>query len=434
MRLFLLASSVLILGTASVTTGSGVSLSQPPGGTGLWSRAANLATGREEHTATLLANGRVLVTGGTNGRGTVLASAELYDPVNDRWTSAGSMAATRIDHTATLLPSGKVLVAGGFVKPFPAPSLSDTELYDPATNAWSLATPMIEPRTRHTATLLRDGRVLVVGGLTVTLQGEGLFPSQLTHAEIYDPTSDRWSMTAPVGARRLGHIATLLPDGRVLVAGGQDDNGTMLKSTEIYDPTQDRWISAAPMAAARFGLVASLMPDGDVLVAGGLGEEPNALNLALTSAEIYDPRTNLWVSIASMAEFHAPDTATALQNGTVLVVGAIGASRPELYDPAGDRWLVTGPTMDRYQHTATRLPNGRVLIVGGYGIESLNSVLVYDPTAVAPTPARPLDPRIVAGLLIAVLLLVAATSWSIPAVRQRVKGWRPGGQSEEWIT
>jgi N-acetylneuraminic acid mutarotase len=434
MRLGLLASFFLVLATASNTAGGGTASIPPSGATGLWSRAASLATGREEHTATLLANGRVLVAGGTDGRGKVLASAELYDPVRDRWTAAGSMAATRIGHTATLLPSGKVLVAGGLVLPFPAPSLASTELYDPATNRWSPAAPMIESRTRHTATLLRDGRVLIVGGLTVTLQDGGLFPSQLTSAEIYDPKADRWSPTAPTDEHRLGHTATLLPDGRVLVAGGQADSGTFLKSTEIYDAIQDRWISAAPMAAARFGHVATLLADGDVLVAGGLGEEPNALNIALTSAEIYDPRTNLWVSVASMAEFHAADTATALRSGNVLVVGAPGQSRAEVYDLAQNRWTQTGPSMDRYQHSATRLLNGKVLIVGGYSLESVGSVLIYDPEGVAPAPLRPLDQRIAAGLGLIGLLGLAALAWSVPAVRLRVRRWRPRGQSEEWIT
>jgi N-acetylneuraminic acid mutarotase len=433
MRLGLLASCLLILATASANAGSGPGLIQPSGGPGLWSTAASLTAGREEHTATLLGSGKVLIAGGTDGRGKVLASAELYDPVRNRWTPAGSMAATRIGHTATLLPSGKVLVAGGLVLPFPSPSLASTELYDPATNTWSTAAPMIESRTRHTATLLRDGRVLVVGGLTVTLQDGGLFPSELTSAEIYDPKADRWSLTAPTGEHRLGQTATRLPDGRVLVAGGQADSGTFLKSTEIYDPTQDRWISAAPMAAARFGHVATLTADGGVLVAGGLGAEPNALNIALTSAEIYDPRTNLWVTVASMAEFHAADTATVLRSGNVLVVGAPGQSRAEVYDQAQNRWNQTGPSMDRYQHTATQLPNGKVLIVGGYGIESIGSVLIYDPEGVAPPPLRPLDQRIVAGLVLIGLLGLAAFAWSIPAVRLRVRRWRPRGEPEEWI-
>jgi N-acetylneuraminic acid mutarotase len=433
MRLGLLASFFVVLATASNTAGGGTASIPPSGATGLWSRAASLATGREEHTATLLSNGRVLVAGGTDGRGNVLASAELYDPVRDRWTSAGSMAATRIGHTATLLPSGKVLLAGGFVLPFPAPSLSSTELYDPAINTWSRAAPMIESRTRHTATLLRDGRVLVVGGLTVTLQDGGLFPSLPSEAEIYDPKADRWSATAPMGAFRLGQTATLLADGRVLIVGGQDEGLAIFKSTEIYDPTQDRWISAAPMAVARSGHVAALMPDGDVLVAGGQGVEPNGLNVSLASAEVYDPRTNLWVAVANMGDFQAQDTATVLRNGMVLFVGATGQSRPELYDLARDRWSNTGPSMDRYQHTATRLSNGKVLIVGGYGIESLNSVLLYDPLGVAPAPRMPPDPRVIAALFVTFLIVLAGGALSIPAVRQRVTGWRLRGESEEWI-
>jgi hypothetical protein len=343
------------------------------------------------------------------------------------------MSETRIDHTATLLPSGKVLVAGGLVMPYPGPSLASAELYDPSTNGWSMAAPMIESRTRHTATLLPDGRVLLVGGQRFDFHDGGLFPGRPTDAEIYDPKANRWSSTAPMGASRLAQTATQLPDGRVLVTGGQDEDSVTLKSTEIYDAPQDRWISAAPMAVARSGHVATLMADGDVLVAGGLGEEPSRLTISLGSAEIYDPRTNLWVSAASMAEFRVAVTATLLRNGMVLVVGATGQSRAEVYDLAHDRWSLTGPSMDRYQHTATRLPGGKVLIVGGYGIESLASVLVYDPEGVAPLPAQPPDARAIAALLLTALLVVAVASWSIPGVRRRVKGWRPPGESEEWI-
>jgi N-acetylneuraminic acid mutarotase len=434
MRLGLLASFFVVLATASNTTGGGTASTSPSGATGSWSRAASLATGREEHTATLLPNGKVLVAGGTDGRGKVLASAELYDPVRNRWTSAGSMAATRIDHTATLLPNGKVLVAGGVVLPYPAPSLATAELYDPTTNSWSMAAPMIESRTRHTATLLPDGRVLVVGGQRFDFHDGGLFPGRPTSAEIYDPTANRWSSTTPMGASRLAQTATEIPDGRVLVTGGLDDQGVTLKSTEIYDAPQDRWISAAPMAVARSGHLATLLANGDVLVAGGLGEEPSQLTISLTSAEIYDPRTNLWVSVASMAEFRVGVTATLLRSGIVLVVGASGQSRAELYVLAQDRWLRTGPSMVRYQQTATRLHDGRVLIVGGYGIESLSSVLIYDPLGVAPAPRMPPDPRVIAALLLTFVIVLASGALSIPGARRRVTAWRPRGQSEEWIT
>ncbi len=435
MRLGLLASSFLILASASANAGSGPGLIQASGGPGLWTRAASLATGREEHTATLLRNGSVLIAGGTDGRGNALRSAEIYDPKKKRWSAAASMSRPRVGHTATLLPNGKVLAAGGLVMPFPSPSFASTELYDPATNSWSFAAPMIESRTRHTATLLPDGRVLVVGGLTVTLREGGLFPSQPTGAEIYDPKANRWSMTAPMGVPRLDQSVTLLPDGSVLVAGGTDDRLAILKSTEIYDPTQDRWISAAPMGVARSGHVATLMANGDVLVVGSLGDDTNRfVNPSLTSAEIYDPRTNMWVTVASLAEAHDQETATVLRNGMVLVVGATGQSRPELYDLGNNRWSRTGPSMDRYRHTATRLPDGKVLIVGGYGIESLDSVLIYDPVGVAPAPARPPNPLVIAALLLMAVLLLAGTAWSMPAVRQRVKSWRPRGASEEWIT
>src|ERR1700694_5144057 len=131
MRLGLLASSFLMLATASANAGNGPALIQASGGLGLWSTAASLATGREAHTATLLPHGKVLAAGGPDGRGKLRAGAELYDPVQNRWTSAGSMAATRIDQTATLLPSGKVLVAGGGVLPFPPPSLARAGLSEP---------------------------------------------------------------------------------------------------------------------------------------------------------------------------------------------------------------------------------------------------------------------------------------------------------------
>src|SRR5205807_1929864 len=186
MRLWLLASSFLIMATASANAGSGPGSSQPSDGPGLWSRAASLAAGREEHTATLLPNGKILVAGGTDGRGKVLASAELYDPARNRWTSAGSMAATRIDQTATLLPSGQVLAAGGVVLPYPAPSLASAKLHAPSTNPWAVAAPMIASRTRHTATLLPDGRVLVVGGQRFDFHDGGLFPARPMAAEIYD--------------------------------------------------------------------------------------------------------------------------------------------------------------------------------------------------------------------------------------------------------
>lgn len=431
MRRGLLASLALILAMATGIAGTGA-LSVPASGpTGTWSKVASLVTGRVKHTATLLHDGNVLIVGGLDRANNALASTEIYNPTTNRWTSARSLRTARLDHTATLLSSGKVLVAGGLDAHFPAGSLASAELYDPATNAWSAAAPMIASRTGHTATLLADGRVLVVGGLSLTLREAGYFPSQPAFAEIYDPQANRWSTTAPIGFSRFGQTATRLADGRVLVAGGRGD-AAILKSTEIYDPIEDRWISAAPMGVARSRHVAALLRTGNVFVAGGVSEKPNFLPVTVTSGEIYDSRTNLWVTVASMADIDVVNAATLLRNGRVLVV-ASGQSQPELYDPARNAWSRTGPSMRGHLDTATVLPDGRVVLVGGYGNEPLESVLVFDTSGVAPVDREPTDPRLIAAVILAALLLIGGVGLSSPAVRRRLKGLRPSDHPEEWI-
>jgi N-acetylneuraminic acid mutarotase len=433
MRRGRLASCLLILATAASIAAMVAVSSQASGPTGWWSKAAGLITGREEHTATLLPNGDVLVAGGTNGRDTALDSAEIYHPATNRWTPARPMAAARYDHTATLLPNGKVLVVGGLAGPIPFGSLATSELYDPTTGAWSRAAPMILSRARHTATLLADGRVLVVGGLSLVVQQGGLFPSQATDAEIYDPAADRWSATAPMGQYRLDQTATRLTDGRVLIAGGQD-GGNTFNSTEIYNAVDDRWISAAPMGARRDGQAAVLLPDGDVLVVGGTGEEPSAPGVPLSSAELYDPNTNQWVTITGMAAVHREHTATLLRTGAVLVVGSTAKSQPELYDLGGNAWSTTGSSMDRYQHTATLLLSGKVLIAGGYGIESLDSVLLYDPNGLGPPPRQAPDVGLIGEFLLVGLVAAASIALFIPAVRKRLRNWRSHPAQDEWIS
>jgi N-acetylneuraminic acid mutarotase len=187
------------------------------------------------------------------------------------------------------------------------------------------------------------------------------------------------------------------------------------------------------MGVARAGHVATLLRNGDVFVAGGIGEEANFLPITLSSGEIYDPRTNLWVTVASMADIDRVNAATQLRNGMVLVVG-LGQSQPELYDPARNAWSRTGPSLRGHRDTATLLADGRVLLVGGYGNESLGSVLVFDPKGAVPVSRRALDPRLIGAVALAALLIVAGFALSIPAVRRRLKGLRPQDQPDEWIT
>jgi N-acetylneuraminic acid mutarotase len=209
--------------------------------------------GRYGHTATLLKNGKVLVAGGSNTSDLIstLASAQIYDPATGTWSITGNLSASRIFHTATLLPNGQVLVTGGHEPNFvpvggngfaAAPmSLNGVELYDPATGTWSIAASLNTTRESHTATLLPNGKVLVAAGGYSTPSGNppcGLTAScsfnVLNNAELYDPASGTWSMTASLNTPRSNYTATPLPGGKVLVAGGQTGNNA-LSSAELYN-------------------------------------------------------------------------------------------------------------------------------------------------------------------------------------------------------
>jgi len=448
MRRGLLAVCLVILATAAGTTPTGAA-STGAGRAGLWSNATGLIVGRESHTATLLRNGTVLIAGGTDGLGNVRASAEIYNPATNRWTPAGSMATPRLGQTATLLASGKVLVAGGEASPDPSTQAS-AELYDPATKTWSPAAAMLGPRVGHTATLLRDGRVLAVGGISLALRNGVVYASHPADAELYDPKTDRWSLAAPMAYHRGDQTATLLSDGRVLIAGGQElplinvapINLALLNSTEIYDAVNDHWILGAPMATGRVRHTASLLPNGHVLVVAGADQGPAGQASTgvdqrpplSVSTEIYDPRVNQWVPGPDTGQEYVDHTATVLQDGRVLVVGAASQQPAEIYDPASKRWALTGPAMDRHRHTATLMRDGRVLIVGGFGNGSLKSAVVYDPNGLPPSTRHPIGPRTLATMLLLGLVAGAAIAWSVPSVRRRIRRFQRGDDGDEWIS
>jgi N-acetylneuraminic acid mutarotase len=230
-----------------------------------WSPAGSMSTARRCHTATLLSSGKVLVTGGY-GSSSVLTNAEQYDPGNNTWSSAGNMSTGRAVHTAALLPSGKVLVAGG-----------GAELYDPGNNTWSSAGNMKATHGAAAATLLPSSKVLVTGGWS-----DG-------SAEVYDPGSNSWSPAGNMSTARADFTATLLTSGRVLAVGGWGNSGYGYSqaSADLYDPGSNSWSLAESMIAARARFTATLLPSGKVLVAGGddSGDHP------IASAELYDPGT-----------------------------------------------------------------------------------------------------------------------------------------------
>src|SRR3989475_2489784 len=292
---------------------------------GTWAPMANLNQPRAEHTATLLANGTVLIAGGRDAADQPLASAEIYDPATGRYTLLASpLPAPVWGHTATRLDDGTVLIAGGQRG---ARYRRAAQLFDPASDTFAALTPMSTPRGRHTATLLRDGRVVGIGGT------DGVGP--LASLEIYDPTTRTFSLapSALVVARQ-DHTATLLPDGRVLVAGGSDSSGA-LESAELYDPTAGTVSPAGPLNPPRPPASAPPLPGGPLLVAG----RPPTTGEDLDSAEVYDAATNAFTPLpAPMGTARSGHLGVQLlDNGKVLISGGTGGGQlvpsAEVYDP-----------------------------------------------------------------------------------------------------
>jgi WD40 repeat protein len=323
----------------------------------------DMGTARTSHTATLLTNGKVLVAGGNNNvvnPGTVLGTAELFDPAAGTFTATGTMTEPRSQHTATLLTNGKVLLAGG---------TNDTsaELFDPATGTFTATGPMTEPRSQQTATLLTNGKVLLAGGTADN------------SAELFDPTTGSFAATGGMTTGdRFAPTATLLSDGTVLITGGDDNSfDRILEGTaaaELFNPGTETFTATGSMTAARSQHTATLLTNGKVLLAGGAGNE---------SAELFDPATATFTAAGLMTRTRSQHTATLLNDGTVLVAGGSSDGRStEVFDPTTNKFApASSMGSARFAHTATPLTNGQVLITGGQPAPAtnltLNSAEVY---------------------------------------------------------
>ncbi|NTU79982.1 MAG: hypothetical protein HGA45_11360 [Chloroflexales bacterium] len=289
---------------------------------------------RSQHSATRLPDGRVLVAGGGPATG-----AEIYDPATDRWSLADAMRVPRQGHGAVLLANGRVLVAGG------NQDSQTVEIYDPVADRWGQAAPLLVPRGPVGATLLNDGRVLVVGGNSAD-----------AGVEIYDPAANTWTLGAPnpSGALFSSTTVIVLRDGRALVIGLSG----YATAITLYSPGTDRWtaISLGDSIPAQ----AAPLADGRVLILSTPWQQP------ASAAFLFDPADDTLRPAPPRPCFDLAMTLTPMSDGRLLALGSdLYAPCDTIYDPAGNRWIRARPPVQHRTFFTTTPLGGSVVLLAG---------------------------------------------------------------------
>jgi N-acetylneuraminic acid mutarotase len=348
---------------------------------------SSLGAWRGDVAGAATANGKVLVTGGNSGGNT--NTADLYDPVANIVERAGNMVSARSKHSATTLAGGKVLVAGGFGAN--GNPMSTAEVYDPAGSSQNDPTAkgtfsgtsnnLSVPRTQHTATLLGDGRVLIVGGVNNN--------GGVTGIEIYDPATNLFTFKINMAASRWAHSATLLQNGKVLIVGGNSNGPFPVPNGEVYDPVQNTLTpTSESIQALRSQHAAFLRADGKVMVVGGTRFYPTLEPVT----EIYDQNTNQLTPGPSML---FPRMYPVVANDSIFggnssdAFGQAGLSEVERYDSANDRFVFAGNlVVKRQAHGAVPIAGGKVAVFGGYSASPIagRSLEVFGPGPVLQPP------------------------------------------------
>jgi hypothetical protein len=309
------------------------------------------------HRATLLANGKVLITGFYS------KIAKIYDPASSEFRPIGRMAHQHgVYSTATRLNDGRVLIVGGSDAP------NSVEIFDPASEQFAEVYSLRFPRSGHSATLLADGRVLVAGGEV------GLKNAGLAYAEVFDPMTGWFKTVGAMEERRKSHGAVLLPDGRVLLVGGgptrPDGKPGDLRTAELFHPVSGRFEATGRMNSPHENLWCTepqVLDDGRVLIVGGA---------SALCGELYDPLTGRFSQTGRLLTNRSAATVAKLPDGRVLVCGGYSISEngvaatldtSEFYDPVSNDFSPAASMREgRQQHTMTILPGGRVLVTGGW--------------------------------------------------------------------
>ncbi len=329
-----------------------------------WQPTAPMLLGRSKPTLTLLPDGKVLAAGGIGRpdglKHVMLASCELYDPATNTWSATGAMENPRWAHTATALADGRVLVTGG--------GTNLAEIYDPETGIWAGAGTSSTTVGYATATRLRSGNVLVAGGSTFWND-----PASTAACSIYQVDTGRWVSTGSLAQPRERHSATLLPDGRVLVAGGLNlapGTSTSVLNCEIFDPSTGKWTISAIPRVQRYDHTAVVLPGEEILLVDGFGSsgaraEGDLLNLAdettgTTSTPLSPPRTHHITAKLANGDIMVASGSTSFPTGSFL------APVSEIYQADTGEWRQIAPlAWPRHEAASVILADGRVLVAGG---------------------------------------------------------------------
>ncbi|MGZ3451215.1 MAG: kelch repeat-containing protein [Polyangiales bacterium] len=327
----------------------------------LWTLRASMSTPRREHAATLLADGRVMVTGGV-ASSTVfdsVSSTEIYDAKTDSWTTAAPMKNARSDHGAVLLPDGRLFVAGGFAS-FSSTPLSSAEIYDPKTDKWTSAAPLAAARGFPELAMAPSGSVLAIGG-EIAL-------SALSTVERYDVAGDRWDPATALKYGRTRFTLTPLGDGTVLLVGSATTSGPPNERLDLATSTSK--IIAGVPGGPRWGHTANRLPSGKVLVVGG--QEPST-DAVYDDAYLFDPATETWSTLPKIGRGATNHASVPLSDGSVAIVsgttshdsmGAIGTSEIDRWD--GTKWSIFGGlTVEHAFSRVVTLSDGSSLLIGG---------------------------------------------------------------------
>jgi N-acetylneuraminic acid mutarotase len=309
------------------------------------------------------------VIGGATGSSSndATAAVYIYDPATDHWTAATQMLQPRAYPMVVRLADGSVLVAGGSRNGQP---LDTAERYNPSNGTWVAAGRLNLPRTQGSLVLLQDGRALATGG---GIEGSPGWSSTAS-VELFDPTKGVWTIGPPMSVPRARHTATLLPSGDVLVTGGattfHGNAGSVTASAQIFSPRTNTWRPAASMSIPRYVHQAALLANGRVLVAGGWSATSNS-DVSKASVEIYDPVANRWAAAGPLVTARAEFVMVRLPDGRLLAVAGVDRSyhvmdSAELFDPGSGTWQLTGKLAEaKMWPAAVVLADGRVLIAGG---------------------------------------------------------------------